>query len=80
MSYTTTFSTVLGLLLGIGGMYYLVQWLVQRGLRKWQGRLKLIYNFAESVMASDDPPNILEQAVGIVPLLVDATHCSIWME
>jgi len=79
LSYTTVFTTVLGVLLLIGGFYVGIQWLVRRGLRKQQGRLGLLYGLAERVMAADDPPNVIEQAVGIGPLLVDATHCSIWL-
>ena len=79
MGYSSIFLTVFGTLLAVGSLYFLVQGLVHRGLRRQNGKLDLIYDLAENVMASEDPPSILDQAAEIAPALADATHCSIWI-
>ncbi|MDA1315758.1 MAG: GAF domain-containing protein [Acidobacteria bacterium] len=79
MGYSTIFLTVLGTLLAGGSLYFLVQGLVHRSLRRQYRKLDLIYDLAENVMGSEDAPSILDQAVEIAPGLAEATHCSIWI-
>ena len=79
MNYSTVFLTVLGTLLAVGSLYFLVQGLVHRGLRRQYSKLNLIYDLAENVMGAEDPPSVLDQAAEIAPVLAGATHCSIWI-
>lgn len=79
VSYSTVFLTVLGTLLAGGGLYFLVQRLVHRGLRRQHSKLDLVYDLAENAMGAEDPPSVLDQAAEIAPVLADATHCSIWI-
>ena len=79
MSYSTAFFAALGVLLLFGTVYGLIQWRVQRALRRQQRPLEALYSLAETVVTHDDSAGLLERAAEIAPRLASATHCSIWI-
>jgi signal transduction histidine kinase/CheY-like chemotaxis protein len=79
MTSSNVFWSVLAVLLGGGCIYYLFQWGYLRKVHAHQEKLKALYMLAEGLIPTEQPRAILGQISSVIPVITDASHCSIWI-
>jgi signal transduction histidine kinase len=73
--HSTTFWSVLAILLSAGCIYYLVRWLYERRLQQQQENLHRLYALSEIILESHDLSAIQKEVAEVARLVTDGSHC-----